>query len=477
MKKTIFILFSILLGGFIVRLYHFSYPVADWHSWRQADTSAVSRNFVREGFDLLHPKFDDLSNVPSGIYDNPEGYRFVEFPIYNVLQAGGFVLFDKFNLEEWGRLVSIFSSILSVLLLYFLVSRYSTKTIGLFSAFFFAFLPFNIYWSRTILPDSTVITTTLSGLLFFDLWIRNYDKKNLRKFFYFFLSAIFLALALLLKPFAIFFFLPVAWTAFQKWGIYLFKKKEIILLSILFLTPWILWRSWSIQFPAGVPQSGWLFNEGNIRFKGSYFHWIFAERIAGLILGSWGLIIFAFGFLTKNKSYFYSFLLASLFYLVVVARGNVQHSYYQIPIIPGIAIFLALGTNFLLNPPKVYFSKILTVPLLIMSLLFMFAFSWFEVRDYYNIQDPAVTSAGLAVQRLTPKDSKIIAPYDGDTTLLYLSNRKGWPSFSKPTEELKKLGADYLVLVHTKDSDFELGKIYRIMEATPDYIIFDLRSR
>src|SRR6266480_4600774 len=101
----------ILIGGFLVRLYGFNKPIADWHSWRQADTSAVSRNFIKNGFDILHPRFDDLSNVPSGIYDNPKGYRFVEFPLYNIFQAGLFQLFPFFTLEEWGRIISIFSSL------------------------------------------------------------------------------------------------------------------------------------------------------------------------------------------------------------------------------------------------------------------------------------------------------------------------------------------------------------------------------
>ena len=88
-QKKLFYLtfFLILIAGFVVRLYRFDNPIADWHSWRQADTSAVSRNFVQNGFDLLHPKFEDISNVPSGL-DNPNGYRFVEFPIYNAFQAG-----------------------------------------------------------------------------------------------------------------------------------------------------------------------------------------------------------------------------------------------------------------------------------------------------------------------------------------------------------------------------------------------------
>src|SRR5690606_8497833 len=110
------LLISILLPlffifGFVIRLYGFTSPLADWHSWRQVDTSSVSRNFVQNGFDLLHPTYHDLSNVPSG-KDNPQGYRFVEFPIYNTLQAGGYIVFGIFTLEQWGRLVTILASLI-----------------------------------------------------------------------------------------------------------------------------------------------------------------------------------------------------------------------------------------------------------------------------------------------------------------------------------------------------------------------------
>ncbi len=86
-KLELIVLLLILLGGFLARLYGFDNPIADWHSWRQSDTAAVSRNFVKFGYDILHPRFDDLSNGVS-LIDNPNGYRFVEFPFYNILQAG-----------------------------------------------------------------------------------------------------------------------------------------------------------------------------------------------------------------------------------------------------------------------------------------------------------------------------------------------------------------------------------------------------
>ena len=161
MKKFhILALLIILLGAFAVRLYRFDAPVADWHSWRQVDTSAVSRTFVQEGFDVLRPKFPDLSKGVS-LIDNPQGYRFVEFPIYNVAQAGLFEVFGKWTLEEWGRIVTIFSSLVSIVFLYFLVAKYTNSRTGLLTSFFFAFIPYNIYYGRTILPDQSMVAALL----------------------------------------------------------------------------------------------------------------------------------------------------------------------------------------------------------------------------------------------------------------------------------------------------------------------------
>ena len=62
-----------------------------------------------------------------------------------------------------------------------------------------------------------------------------------------------------------------------------------------------------------------VFNGGNIRFKGAYFYWIFAERIGKLILGYWGTSLLVLGLLTKIKTkplFLYSFIISSLIYLV-----------------------------------------------------------------------------------------------------------------------------------------------------------------
>lgn len=475
MKFELFILIIILLGGFLVRLYKFDAPVADWHSWRQVDTSAVSRNFVNQGFDLLHPRFDDLSNVQSGVYFNPEGYRFVEFPIYNVLQAGSFLLFGHFTIEQWGRLVSIFSSTFATILILLILRRHSNSQTGLLGAFFYAFLPFSIFWGRTILPDQTAITATLGGIYFFQTYLEHLNKKLFKRVLFFLLSIVFFASAILLKPFTGFFFLPALWLAWEKFGFNIFKRKDLWTIGVASILPFILWRIWMLQYPEGVPQSGWLFNSGGIRFKGAFFHWIFARRIGEHILGFWGLIPLFIGIVAryKEKLFFFSFLISSLLYITIVARGNVHHNYYQVLIVPTISVFLALGTSFLMNPPKQFFSRSITILGLLVSVLFMFAFSWFEVRAFYNI-NPSIVIAGEAVDRLTPKDAKIIAPYEGDTTLLYYTKRKGWASFSKPIDGLKKDGASFLVLINPEGKTFKGD--YKVVEETKQYIIFDIHK-
>lgn len=54
-------LFVIFIFGFLVRTYKIENPIADWHSWRQADTASVTRNFIKDGFNPFFPQYDALN--------------------------------------------------------------------------------------------------------------------------------------------------------------------------------------------------------------------------------------------------------------------------------------------------------------------------------------------------------------------------------------------------------------------------------
>jgi 4-amino-4-deoxy-L-arabinose transferase-like glycosyltransferase len=475
MNKTKILLFIILFIGFVLRLYRFDGPLADWHSWRQAETSMVSRNFVNDGFDLLHPRMDNISNVQSGgaMVDNPHGYFFVEFPLYNAAQAGLFKLFGIFTLEAWGRLVSIFASTLAALFLYLIVSRHSNKTLGLLSAAFYAFIPFNIYYGRIILPDSSMVMAILGGIYFFDRWIE--QNKNL---LFFVLALLFTTSALLLKPVAVFFVLPMLYLAWKKFGWKIVINWQLWLFAIVSVAPLIWWRMWMLQFPEGIPHSQWLLNGNGIRFRPSFFRWILYERLTKLLLGYMGIGIFLYGLWSVRKikewMFFVSFLLSSLIYVCVVATGSVQHDYYQIPVMPGVAIFCAFGSYYLYQwtVKKLPIGKMVVIVLIIGG----YYFSLMQVRDFFNINNRSMIAAGEAVDRLIPKDAMVIANLEGDSTFLYHTKRKGWASFQNDMPTMIQKGASYLVLLNPTEQDHAFAKDYKIVSETKEYILFDLKS-
>ncbi len=479
MKKKVFWEYLLLIGllflAFSVRLYRIDAPLADWHSWRQADTSAVSRNFLKHGYDLLLPRYDDLSDVTTG-RENLFGLRFVEFPIYNFFQALTAQVFSGQSLEWWGRMISIVCSLGSILILYFLIKKYLSRRVAFLSSFFFALLPFSIYYSRVILPEPMMVFSSLAMIFFFSLWL----EENKLSILYYLLFLLFMAVSLLLKPFTVFLFPVLFYLAWQKWGYSLFKKRALYL-AIIAVVPFLLWRWWMSLHPEGVPGSSWLFNAQGIRFKGAFFWWIFGERMGRLILGFWGLPLFVLGIISRIKKkegwLFHWWLVGILAYFSVIAGGNVRHDYYQVLAIPIVCIFLAKGADYLISLPKEFYHRLVSYLVLFTCIFFMFAFSWHEVRNFYNINHPEIVMAGEKADQILPSGAKVIAPYGGDTAFLYQINRQGWPRITKTVDFHISLGATHYVSVNFDEVTRQLMKDYRVLEETGDYVIIDLTQK
>ena len=217
MKKLEFLLISIILVlAFVIRLYKIARPIADWHSWRQADTAAVSRNFIKEGYNPFIPRYDDMSSQANGL-DNPQRYRFVEFPIYNTIIAAVWSV-TGVN-ETYARLVTVFISLGSTLILYFLVKYFSGWQTAMLAAFFFATIPYNVFYSSAILPGALMVLGILGLYLCFAKWME--DEKRL---IWPVLSILFANIAILAWPIALFFMIPVVYLAFDKYQLAIFNQ-------------------------------------------------------------------------------------------------------------------------------------------------------------------------------------------------------------------------------------------------------------
>lgn len=239
-------------------------------------------------------------------------------------------------------------------------------------------------------------------------------------------------------------------------------------LSLAF-APFLLWRTWISQFPEGIPFYTWAFNGDRIRFHPAFFRWLFGERIGILILGSGGVAPFVFGLTKKLKNKFnLYFVIGAITYLTIVATANVRHDYYQILIMPMIAMTLALGTVSLWKKSKV---------ILLISLLVMFLIGWDRIKPFYQINHPELIEVGGIVDEKLPKDAIIVAPYDGDTAFLYQTKRKGWPAVDDSIDHIIEKGADYYVSVDPKSADsMNFSKRFQTFLKTDRFIILDLHK-
>jgi hypothetical protein len=463
-KYFIALLICIGLLAFVVRLYHIMYPVADWHSWRQADTAAVARNFLRFGIDPLHPRYDDLSNIQSG-KDNPQGWRMVEFPLYQVIGAAAKLRFPNIPLEVLLRLITILVSVGTAILLGLIVSQYIDQLTGLLTALLFAILPYSMYYGRTILPDPSMVFWSVLSL-----WLIGRGKNC----WWTVAGGVAGALALLSKPMAAFLLIPIPYIVYRQSGLSKTSFIRLFTYSIISLLPLVLWRRWILQFPEGIPVSTWLLNGNGIRFKGAWFHWLFAVRLGDLILGFWGLILFGIGLaatpLKKEGWFFRWWVFGALLYLIIFATGNVQHDYYQILIIPVVCIYTAKGLASLLR------QKLPGVIVAFISVVAMFGFSWFTIRTYFWINRPEIVEAGKVADSILPQDAKVIAPYNGDTTFLYQTQRQGWP-LGFDIDKKIAMGATAYVTVSPTDADTEtrdLAAKYTVLVRNDKFAIIDL---
>ncbi|GAB4027492.1 MAG: hypothetical protein Fur0011_5710 [Candidatus Microgenomates bacterium] len=470
-KLNIVLIFVIMVLGATLRLYRFNSPLADWHSWRQADTASVAREYVKKGIDLMHPTYHDLSSIPSGL-DNPNGYRFVEFPIISAIHASLSRSYPQLSLVEWGRLLSVIVSTLTIGLIYLIVKQVSTNLAAMVSAFVYATLPYNIFYGRVILPEPHLIFFMLSALYAF---LRYYETGKLVLLVTYTLT---MSLAVLMKPTALIVGFPIALYSLFGSKVNLTRLVTIFFASTLSVIPYALWRNYVANFPEGIPANSWLFNGNGIRFKGAWLRWLFGDRIGRLILGYWGLVPLAYGLLSLGRSrretaVVGGMALGSLIYLSVIATGNVQHDYYQIQIIPSLAMLIGTGASYIFSLRKTLFSKLTFTLLLFTCYLISLALGWYEVRGYFNINNPAIVEAGTRIDAIAPFDAKVIAPYMGDTAFLFQTNRLGWPIGGEIDQKIKS-GASYYVTT-TRDAEYEtLKKSYTLIEETNKYSIIKL---
>ncbi len=466
----------LIIVSFLLRLYRIANPVLDWHSFRQADTASVTRRYVQEGVNFLYPKYHDLSNIQSG-YDNPQGYRMVEFPLMNGIIAWWLRLLPSAELVTTSRFFSIVFSLGTLVSLYWIIKLLFHQThLALLTAAFWGILPFSVYYSRVILPEPFLLFFSTFSISLFVHFLQNKSMLS------WWASLISLAVALLLKPYALF-LAPV-----YLWLIFKYEKKpwfnfKHYLFVILALLPLLAWRKWIQQFPEGIPASNWLFNSDHIRLRPAWFRWIFWERLTKLIGGYLSPLLLFFTLKTKQKEqlgFIISWWTGLIIYMIVIATGNVRHDYYQTLLLPCLCCSLAIGLNTLYEFLLATFSKWhinyhrqLSLGISCLIFIMIPVFSWHKIHGYYNVNHWEYLHAGEAAHSLLPLDAKVIAPAMGDTMFLFQTQRSGWPIGFLIEEKIKAGATHYVTTDFNYEAD-DLEEKYPVIKKTDEYLILDL---
>ena len=144
---VVFVLFLVQLFGIT------NPPLEIEHNWRQVTGLMVSRNFVEQGPDLLHPKVDD-NQGGSGIIG-------MEFPLMNYLY---YLVASVFGYSHWyGRIINAVITCFGLLAFFQVAKSLFNEKIARFAllmiscSIWFAF-------GRKMMPDTFALSLTMIGI-------------------------------------------------------------------------------------------------------------------------------------------------------------------------------------------------------------------------------------------------------------------------------------------------------------------------
>lgn len=417
-------------------------PLLDRHSWRQVDTASFARGLAEGLFDLFHPRFLACYPDEFGI----DGPVETEFNLYPLIVAG---LYRLFGIREvLARLVSIAFALGVALWTYLLGCQYLDRPAGLLAALSLGLSPLYVFYGRSVQPESTVLFLSVGGLFFFTRWLKRTGWLDYG------LAIVCIALAFLTKITSLYMGLPLLVAAWLKYRWRIASQWRLWLLGILVSAPALayylhahgLYQQSGLTvygISGGWPGSGKFDTFGQL-LDMSFYRVIFT-RLRGVILGNYGFLLFLAGLVIAPKRreelVLYAWLLAVGLFILVVAEGNRQHEYYQLPIVPVATLFVGKTLSALIRPGTLnleliggrrYAGNVLTALFLVLNLR-----SALSLLPPMYAQSKTLLEVAEAARRLTPAGQPVAILYDWARVpeVFYYAHRRGWALWLERTPE------------------------------------------
>jgi 4-amino-4-deoxy-L-arabinose transferase-like glycosyltransferase len=498
MRRTSHLAVLISIAAVAARLILIDQPFVDNWSWRQSDVAAIARNYFQGEFHFARPQIDWAGDQP--------GYVGTEFPILPFIAA---LLYKLLGVHEWiGRIQAVILFAISLPFFFLLVRNVAGEIAGLWAQLFYSFAPLGIMASRCFIPDTPSLALSIVGLYYFERWVAEQRSGVLQgsgaPAFAFVASALCISSAILIKATSILIVAPLVGLGFQHFRFSAFWHVRLWLFAAIALLPSAVWY-WhayqiSLQF---YPHH--FFGAGGVKIMSPAWYWKIAQQILTSTLTP---VLFGIGaaglFVAKSRSSacpFYWWLISMILFIIIVGYGN-RHPWYRLPLVPIFAAFAGVACARVMSLS--IFADARSYGALFMRAVFSIALIAFAAcafdyskRFYKNTAAP-MRDAGLVLKRIAEPNALIVAADNGDPTIFYYAERKGWHFlevdgiyYGEPTrsaqaivelETLQKRGANFLVF--TSDTSWWLDYYQELeqyvtsnsiqVEATPEFKIYKL---
>jgi len=442
--------FFIGIVAVAVRLLGINQPYTGEWSWRQSDVAAIARNYFDGGFHFARPQIDWAGDQP--------GYVGTEFPILPFMAA---LCYKFFGVHEWiGRIQAVVLFTISLPFFCLIVRKIFGEIAATWALFFYSFAPLGIMAGRCFMPDVPSLALSIIGLYFFQDWVEN-ESDARRRSTSFVLAATAISLAILVKLPNVLIGAPLLCLAFQRFAIGVLRSSKLWLFAAIALLPAALWDWYGYEISLKFYPHHF-FGAGGVRIVSASDYlkiarWIFTSTLTPVLflLGGVG------AFVSRSNArarLFHWWLGAMVLFFIIVGYGN-RHQWYQLPLIP---IAAAFGGAFCAYAGEKISNRATKIAI---SALPAIAFGLSAVvyaRGFYKPTGASLRAAGLSLKQITPWDSLIAAADNGDPTVLYYAERKGWHVLEKDgiyygepidgasaiaeLEQLRAKGAAYFVL-------------------------------
>jgi len=491
------VLATLLLLGAGSRLIHLGSPLLDGQACRQTETASIARGFATLSFSPLYPRLD--------IYEGAPGVE-LELQIYTTIVA---LLYRLFGVHEViGRLVSIAFALAAIAYLYALGRRWLPGSGAAWASFFFAASPLAVFVGRNFQPDMAMAAFSIAGVYYLDRALHDAPRPRLGVFA---LAGTCIGASISLKATAAHVLLPCAWMIWRSLGRSLFRIPAVWAFALAALIPPAAWylRAHQIYLESGITfllayNQNKLANVATFADP-SYWRVLFLDRPVrlcftfvgfALLLVSWAPWRWLLAAAHRSEpdprplavrgdlKTLWIWLGAVVFFFLVVAKGNLIHNHYQLPLVaPGcLWIGLAIERLRILGAFGTPLRRGIATALLLIGLIQGAA----SISPQYKY-NPGAFEAGRAYAALAAPSEKVIAVGAEYNTLLYYCGRPGWSfsgfsDFSADTlAGLVQKGVRHVVAVHPDDllhstlwgrvfttkSVVKRGRGFWILEATP----------